>query len=68
MPSNTMNFGDGNMSAKISNDDLYNLHVKRISRILEVAIAGGNKVIVLGAFGCEAFENNPETVAKASKM
>lgn len=26
-----------------------------------------NEVVVLGVFGCGAFENNPEVVAKAAK-
>ena len=67
MPGNAMNFGDGDRQAKISDDDLYNLHVKRLSRILDIAVAGRNDIIILGAFGCGAFENNPEVVARASK-
>lgn len=43
------------------------LQEKRLSRILEVAAAGGNEVVILGAFGCGAFENPPEVVARASK-
>lgn len=67
MPSNAMNSGDGMKQVKLVDKDLYNLHVKRLSRIMEVAVAGGNEVVVLGAFGCGAFENNPEVVARASK-
>lgn len=67
MPSNAMNSGDGMKQVKLADKDLYNLHVKRLSRIMEVAVAGGNEVVVLGAFGCGAFENNPEVVARASK-
>ncbi len=67
MPSNAMNSGDGHKRVKMSDEDLYNLHIKRLTRIMEVAKAGGNEVIILGAFGCGAFENNPEVVAKASK-
>lgn len=67
MPSNAMNSGDGMKQVKLADKDLYNLHVKRLSRIMEVAVAGGNEVVVLGAFGCGVFENNPEVVARASK-
>lgn len=67
MPSNAMNSGDGMKQVKLADKDLYNLHVKRLSRIMEVAVASGNEVVVLGAFGCGAFENNPEVVARASK-
>lgn len=67
MPSNGMNSGDGICCASVSDEELYELHVKRLKRIMDVAVAGGNEVIILGAFGCGAFENNPEVVAKASK-
>lgn len=67
MPGNAMNAGDGVKAAKITDRALLELHEKRLSRILDVAAAAGNEVVILGAFGCGAFENNPEVVAQASK-
>lgn len=42
--------GDGNQRAMISEEELCELQEKRFSRILEVAAAGGNEVVILGAF------------------
>lgn len=67
LPSNAMNAGDGTKAVKLTDEDLYELQVKRLTRIMEVAKAFENDVVILGAFGCGAFENNPEVVAKASK-
>ena len=67
IPSNSMNSGDGSKCIKISDKELYELHVKRLTRILDIAKAGNNDVVILGAFGCGAFENNPEVVAKAAR-
>ena len=36
----------------------------RIHRIFEVAVVNGNEVLILGAFGCGAFRNPPEIVAR----
>lgn len=36
---------------------------RRLEQILKVAIANGNRKLVLGAFGCGVFKNEPEYVA-----
>lgn len=66
-PSNEMNPGERDRAVKISSKDLQSLHEKRLRRILSIAAAKGNEAIILGAFGCGAFLNDPEVVAQASK-
>lgn len=66
-PGNAMNVGDGAKMAKIGDKALLELHEKRLSRILDIAAAAGDEVVILGAFGCGAFENNPEVVVRAAK-
>jgi uncharacterized protein (TIGR02452 family) len=66
-PSNPFNIGDGAKSVKITDKELQELHEKRLSRILDVAVANGVETIILGAFGCGAFSNDPNVVAKASQ-
>ena len=65
-PSNSYNMGDGDVHVEISDEDLQALHEKRLKRILEVALLNGAEAVVLGAFGCGAFANNPEVVARAN--
>lgn len=65
---NLRNDRDGSVQVTISNNELRNLHIKRMRRILDIAAAQGNEVIVLGAFGCGAFKNPPEIVADAMKQ
>ena len=66
-PSNEMNAGDVDAAAHISREDLQALHEKRMRRVLEIAWAKGNEVVILGAFGCGAFRNPPAVVAQAMK-
>lgn len=53
---------------KISNEELRRIHVKRMRRILDIAKAEKEDVVILGAFGCGAFLNPPETVAEAMRI
>ena len=64
-PSNRYNSGDGDLQKKISDEDLKKIHEKRGRRILDIAAMKGAEVVILGAFGCGAFENNPKVVADA---
>ena len=50
---------------RISKDKLYQLHKHRARRILTVAAQNEADVLILGAFGCGAFQNDPQVVARA---
>lgn len=54
-------------AARITDDELLAIHEKRFTRILDIALTNNNDVVILGAFGCGAFENNPGVVATAAK-
>ena len=66
-PSNGMNSGDGDKPVRISQAELKRLHEKRMRKVLDIAAAEGNEVVILGAFGCGASCNPPGVVAAAMK-
>lgn len=63
-PANRMNPGGGQKPVSISNQELKQLHAKRARRIFQIAALKGADVLILGAFGCGAFQNPPEVVCE----
>ena len=63
-PSNRYNRNDGK-AVHIGPEELLELHMKRARKILSAAAANGAEVLILGAFGCGAFRNDPAVVAAA---
>lgn len=63
-PYNAMNPGQGT-ALKLSDTELLQIHRERGQKILRIAAAHGTDTLILGAFGCGAFRNPPEVVARA---
>lgn len=63
---NIYNCENGASAAGISNYDLQIIHEKRLRRILDSAVMNHADTVILGAFGCGAFRNDPHAVASAA--
>lgn len=63
-PSNRHNPEYGCLS-EISTEELYLIHLRRAKHILHIGAANGVDALILGAFGCGAFSNDPNIVARA---
>ena len=62
-PYNRMNPGKGS-SIQLTDRELAELHRSRARHLLTIAAAHHDEVLILGAFGCGAFQNNPRVVAQ----
>lgn len=56
---------DKNWKKTVTDKKLFDIYKKRINQVLDIASRAKSDVIILGAFGCGAFANPPELVAKA---
>ena len=63
-PNNFFN-PEGGVAVNLSDEDLYALHLQRAKHIMHIAASQSVDTLILGAFGCGAFENNPLVVAQA---
>lgn len=51
----------------LEDETLFNIHYNRALCMFQIAHSKGADTLILGAFGCGAFKNNPYIVAKAYK-
>ena len=63
-PSNTYNPNEGE-AIDIPSQELFHIYIDRTRRIMEVAACNNADVLILGAFGCGAFRNDPLLMARA---
>ena len=58
-------FGETRPAIQLTEEEQYLLHLSRAKHILHIAAAHHTDTLILGAFGCGAFQNNPWAVSKA---
>lgn len=56
---------DKQWKKNVTDQELLDIYKKRINCVLDIARYAKSEVVILGAFGCGAFANPPELVAKA---
>ena len=66
-PSNWHNPETGK-PVNMDSQQLLEIHLRRARHIFHVAAANNVEILILGAFGCGAFANDPVTVAQAYRM
>lgn len=64
MPSNEMNPNSGDKPVELTDGKYIKILEKRVRKIFDVAALYNNDVLILGAFGCGAFMNQPNLVAE----
>lgn len=63
-PSNQWNPNSGEQVV-VKNSKVTEIHKQRAKYVLDLAVSAGADYVILGAFGCGAFKNNPMIVADA---
>ena len=65
-PNNIYNPGKAK-SARVTDEELFAIQEKRLRHMFTVVAHHGAEIFVTGAFGCGAFQNNPEIIANVYK-
>ena len=56
-----------NSNGELKQSDVYHVVRSRVSKILDITTKHGRKTLILGAWGCGVFKNDPVVIANAFK-